>query len=152
MSLTAKFDSERLKNSLFKSFFFEKRSIQGTKHASFKRPSILPPFPTRGSLRRRRNLTLVRSGGSRPSDTKGGGEGGLWASVWSKNKGSRVSPLGPSLDPPLVSNVYDLKQHRYPCSEPPTDSTNYRKCISNFSFHLDWQINNGLFNNNRPKL
>ena len=36
-----------------------------------------------------------------------------------------MSPLGPSLDPPLVSNVCALKQHRYPCSEPSTDSTNF---------------------------
>ena len=28
--------------------------------------------------------------------------------------------------------VPSAKQRRDPCSEPPTDSTNYRKCISNF--------------------
>ena len=80
-----------------KSFFFVKRSIQGTKHASFTRPSILPLFPARGSLRRRRNLTSVSSGGSRPSDTKGGRGGGRreFGPQFGLKIREGVSPLGP---------------------------------------------------------
>ena len=50
------------------------------------------------------------------------------------------------LKPRLVTSA---KQCRDPCSGPPTNSTNYRKCVSNF--HSSWgQINNGSFN--RPTM
>ena len=41
--------------------------------------------------------------------------------------------------------VTTATQRRDPCSGPPTDSMNYRKCVWNF-LYPDWQINNGFFN------
>ena len=41
-----------------------------------------------------------------------------------------------------VSNVCEAATN--PCVGFPTDSTNYRKCVSNFP-QPDWQINNGFF-------
>ena len=38
-----------------------------------------------------------------------------------------------------------MKQRRYRCSGPSTDSTNYRSC-GQISFQPDWQINDGVFN------
>ena len=59
---------------------------------------------------------------------------------------ANLASVADVLKPRLVTSA---KQYRDPCSLPPTDSTNYRKCVS--SFHSSWgQIDNGFFN--RPTM